>query len=498
MRVLLVDVAEPLATRVRTDLSRRHRLDTFTGDVRDLDRCRQVADATDPVDVVIHGFDAAADPLDRLDCAGRGTWNLLTTTTASRYIQLSSMRLLSHYSAGWHVDEQWPPLPSTEVDDLAPHLAEIAARDICAARPIECLVLRLPDVVTAELFTAGPIEPDWLHIDDAVAAVRRAVECEPPAHPAARWRCYDIVRGDARCRFPLGAAAQDPFAFVPQHVDERPAEDVAEAPVFPPQAGPITGLAVPEHLLVLGAGGPLATVLARQLWSQRRLRLADRALLAQLSPRPGDPRPGPTTPPHEEVIVDVTDADAVRAAAADTDCIVNCTVVRPDPVQAFRVNLLGAYNVMRAAVDAGIPRVVHTGPAQTLAPHPVGYTDDRAIDAQVPPRPGDSLYGLSKRLGQEVCRLFAEHHAIACPTLLFVGFSDADGSASHGHPFTVSWPDAGAAMAAAVTVTRLPEPAPVLHVLADAPHDRYRNSRAREVLGWQPRDRLDRIWYRRR
>jgi len=494
VRVLLVDVAEPLANSVRAALGRRHRVDTFAGDVRELDRCRNVSDAAD---VVIHGFADDAEPLDRLDSAGRGTWNLLTTTAATRYIQLSSMRLLSRYHPGWHVDEQWPPLPGTGVDELAPHLAEIAARDVCAARAVECLVLRLPDVVPANVFASNPIEPTWLHIDDAVAAVVRAVESERPEHPAPRWRCYDIVRGDARCRFPLGAAAHEPFAFVPQHLDDRPPDAAPEEPVFPRLPGPMTGLPVPEHLLVLGAGGPLATVLARQLWSQRRLRLADRAPLAQLTPRPGDPRPGPTAPPHEEVVVDVTDPSAVAAAAAGTDCIVNCTVVRPDPVEAFRVNLLGAYNVMTAAVDAGISRVVHTGPAQTLAPHPVGYADDRAVGEQVPPRPGDGLYALSKRLGQEVCRLFAEQHAIACPTLLFVGFTDADADAGHGHPFTVSWPDAGAAMAAATTVTELPEPAPVLHVLADAPHDRYRNTRACEVLGWQPHDRLDRMWHRR-
>ena len=44
-----------------------------------------------------------------------------------------------------------------------------------------------------------------------------------------------------------------------------------------------------------------------------------------------------------------------------------------DPVEAFRVNTLGAYNVIRAAVECGIRRVVQTGPQQVTNTMPGGY-----------------------------------------------------------------------------------------------------------------------------
>ena len=108
MRVLLVDVQEPLAAAVRDRLAERHDVTTFDGDPRDRAACSQAASC----DVLVHGLGPAADALEALDLASRGTWNLLTTTAASRYVQFSTMRLFEGYDPGWHLDEQFPPLPT--------------------------------------------------------------------------------------------------------------------------------------------------------------------------------------------------------------------------------------------------------------------------------------------------------------------------------------------------------------------------------------------------
>ena len=71
--------------------------------------------------------------------------------------------------------------------------------------------------------------------------------------------------------------------------------------------------------------------------------------------------------------VDVTDFDQVLAATRGMDAVINMTVMRHDPVEAFRVNTLGAYNVIRAAVECGIRRVVQTGPQQVTNTMPGGY-----------------------------------------------------------------------------------------------------------------------------
>lgn len=498
-RILLAGIPPVLHEALRAELGREHTVLSLDGDVRDRETCERSTDC----DVIVHGIPPHPDPLVMLDEAARGTWNLLTTTRATRYVLLSTMRLFDAYDPGWHITESWTPRPTPEPDVLASYLAEVASREVSRARPIACLALRLDKVVDGDQFARGPVGPEWLHLDDAVAALARAVTVELAAPDGARWVPLHIVRGDASGRFPAGRASAAPFGFSAQHLSDTPAPGWP-TPAFPREAGPIAHLPAPERVVLFGAGGPLGAVLTTMLLDRSQLRLTDIRPLGEIAASPpqseGAPLPMPETPaPHEEWVVDVTDPDAVLEAASGMDTIVNCTVMRHDPVQAFRVNTLGAFNVMRAAVEHGIRRVIQTGPVLTLAPHPAGYTEDREVGSDVPERPGDNLYFVSKLLGQEICRVFAEAHGIACPTLLFCGFVNRDVARTEGHPpgpFTVTWEDSGRAMAAAVGIRAMEAPFVVVHVMADAPHGRYRNDAVRRVLGWEPGDRLDDLWRR--
>ena len=434
MRVLLADVPDPLREPLRAALGERHQVDEFRGDVRDATACTARA----ACDVVVH-----ADPGDDVDASARieratlGTWNILTTTAATRYVRLSTMRILDSYDAGWEVTEAWSSRPTAAPLDLAAHLAELTSREVTRSRTVEADVLRLDDVVDAATFDAGPVAPTWLHVDDAVRAIVRTVELEPtPSAP--RWRAWHIVRGTGR--YPLAAARCAPLDLEPVHTGP-PAHGptVRPAPAWPRPPAALTSLPRPERITLLGGGGPLGVATHAALSGDHVLRVTDARPLAELATRPpqspGAPVPAAVAPPHEERVVDITDADAVRAAALGADCLINCAVVRTDPVGAFRVNVLGAFHTMQAAVGSGIARVVHTGP--TLA-------RERPL-----------------------------------------------------HPFAVSWADAGRAMAAATHVEHLPEPSPVLHVLAPSPHGRYPSDAIRDVLGWEATDRLDTFWHRR-
>ena len=121
---------------------------------------------------------------------------------------------------------------------------------------------------------------------------------------------------------------------------------------------------------------------------------------------------------HDFRQVDVTDFAQVHEAADGVDAIINLSVVRQDPVLAFRVNTLGCYHVMRTAVERNIRRVINTGPHFTVA-GPTYESWDFAITPDVPPHPGTGLYPLSKSLGQEISRVFADHHDIVVIELLF-------------------------------------------------------------------------------
>ncbi|HVG98424.1 MAG TPA: hypothetical protein VNK05_16065, partial [Chloroflexota bacterium] len=111
--------------------------------------------------------------------------------------------------------------------------------------------------------------------------------------------------------------------------------------------------------------------------------------------------------------------------------------------------------------------------------------------------PGTSLYGHSKFLGEEAMRVFAEYYDLEVPALLFSIFADPETAQRRGggvFPMTVSWEDAGHAVRRALEVATLPSPFETFHILADLPHGKYSNAKARRLLGWQPRDTLARLW----
>lgn len=520
MRILITGSGTKLGRALVKALAARHEIKTLdlaitagaetpsiVGDPRDRD---VAARATADCDVIVHPaalVASSATPLDVLDAATRGTYNLLTTaSSAKRFVLLSSLRHFERYPSDWWVTEQWAPRPSTDVADLAPYLAEVATREVARVLPLAAIGLRLGQVVDDADIASHAADPRWLHLEDAVQAVERAIEFELPSDgPRHGWWVYHIVGAGSKTRFPLGMAGVAPFGYVPKH-DLVSGKHQATAPTpthaitrFTDRVG---GAA--RKVVVFGAGGPLAAVTTEALVRDHTLRLTDVRPLAEIVAEgklqsPGAPLPRLLDPPHESRVVDVVDPEHVLAAARGMDAIINCTVVRPHPVQAFRVNTLGAYNVMRAAVACGIRRVVHTGPQQVTLPYPGGYWYDFGLGSDVPSRPGDRLYILSKFLGQEICRIFAEEHDLEVPTLLFSSFvnptTPAPGTVG-AFAFSISWNDSGEAMRQALRAPGFPHPFEVMHIVGDLPHGKYSNEKAKSLLAWQPRDRLEDHWRR--
>ena len=311
---------------------------------------------------------------------------------------------------------------------------------------------------------------------------------------------YHIPAAGSRTRVPLVAASEAPLEYAPQHDFQAWwQEDYSHPPPAP--ALPSVPPRAIRRVVVLGAGGPLAAATAPLLAETYTLRLTDLRPLADIiaegSPQSeGAPLPTVLGPPHETREVDITDYGQVLAACDGMDAVVNCTVNRTDPVEAFRVNCLGAYNVMQAAVAQGIRRVVHTGPQMVTSSQGAGYSWDYDVGSDVPPRPGSGLYTHTKYLGHEVVRAFAEAYGLEVPTLYFLSFVQRARSGGVG-PFAVSWEDAGVAVRRALEVPSLPRPFEVFLISADLPHGKYSNEKAKRLLGWQPRDGLTHLWGRR-
>ena len=198
--------------------------------------------------------------------------------------------------------------------------------------------------------------------------------------------------------------------------------------------------------------------------------------------------------PHDMMAVDVSDPDAVMRAAEGMDAIINLSVLRPHRQVAFDVNTMGCYNIMRAAVSHGIRRVINTGPHFTVEGAPYEHWDYH-LGPEVPPKPSTHLYALSKGLGQEVCRIFSEHHDIYVLCYLFYIFRNHDDLSvpNRDFPFLVTWRDAARAFLPGLEIDleTLPSRCEVFNVFANRPHKKFSNEKAKRVLGWEPKDGLE-------
>lgn len=108
----------------------------------------------------------------------------------------------------------------------------------------------------------------------------------------------------------------------------------------------------------------------------------------------------------ERMFGDIADYAQVEDAVAGCDAVIHVAVWFPKggeqdrtDERAFLVNLKGLWNVLEVSRHAGIRRVVHIGSCQTVHPNGEFFTADVR-------RPDGSLYAVTKRLQEEMCRQF--------------------------------------------------------------------------------------------
>ncbi len=258
---------------------------------------------------------------------------------------------------------------------------------------------------------------------------------------------------------------------------------------------------------IFGAGGPVGAAAAKALKDHYALRLTDARPIEEVARegRPQSPRaplPEVLGPPHERRVVDVTDYAQALDAARGMDALINVTVVRAHPAQAFRVNAIGAYNVAKAAVACGVRRVIHTGPLYAQPGHEADYWYDFDIPEEAPIHPGTELYMITKGLGEQVMRVFAERAGLEVIAFRFSSFRPGDGGdAEEGSGVrccTASWEDTGAAFLHALRAPDMPGRYEAFHICAALPHGKYSPAKAERLLGWRAKDRFERLYRRTR
>jgi nucleoside-diphosphate-sugar epimerase len=408
-------------------------------------------------------------PSDDPETATRGIYERLCNAAnagVKRIVLVSTLAFFNRIPQNWRLTISWRPRPGTDLSELCPWLSELSVREITRVSGLQTHCLRLGENVS--------------ELEVATAIIEALIR---PRHTE---RCQDWTIEH------LGDIAGRPS------VDPRPWQEVF-APTDPIPSRPL------RRVVIFGAGGPLGAVLTQELAPHYQLRITDARAMDEIirenrpqklgAPLPVMPEQFAASPygNHESRCVDVRDEAQVFAACASMDAIINCTVVRQDPLDAFRVNTLGAYHMARAAVEHRIRRLVQTGPELISLLGANDYSWDYDIACDPPPRPGCHLYGHSKYLGQEILRVFAHAHDLEIPNLLFSKFGNPE-IGSGFYPMMVSWRDAARALRAALEVPTLPSPYEEFHVTASLPHGRFRNDKLQQVLGWEAKDGLERFW----
>ncbi len=154
------------------------------------------------------------------------------------------------------------------------------------------------------------------------------------------------------------------------------------------------------NVLVTGSGGLLGRHVVRELAEHGSVTGFDQKRCSE---------------PIPQIIADVTDLAAVRAACAGKHAVIH-VAARPNiwsgtGEEILRVNVMGTWNVLQAAEDAGVRRVVLCSSDSVM-----GFTvmsgslrapDYAPIDGAHPLRPTDP-YALSKLVGEQIGRSFVE------------------------------------------------------------------------------------------
>jgi nucleoside-diphosphate-sugar epimerase len=176
-----------------------------------------------------------------------------------------------------------------------------------------------------------------------------------------------------------------------------------------------------DNVLVTGAGGLLGSYVVDELRSRCDVSGFDLK---------------PPKAPIRHAVGDITDYDAVAAACKGRDAVVHIAAMpniwSGTGQRIMHTNVMGAWNVLQAAEEAGVRRVVLCSSDSV-----VGFTvlsgamrppDYLPIDHRHSLRPTDP-YALSKLLGEEAGRSFAERGRLEVVALrpVFVLYPEMEG-----------------------------------------------------------------------
>lgn len=160
----------------------------------------------------------------------------------------------------------------------------------------------------------------------------------------------------------------------------------------------------PGRLLVTGAAGNIGRHFAEASRDRYELRLMVRDASAA--------KAQPLRDCGEVVEADLEDAEALQRACDGVEAVVHLAA-NPNPSATWDKlrgpNILGAYHMALAALEAGCRKFVYASSIHAVSGHP----RSAQVKTSDPVNPGD-LYGVTKCFGEALCRYIAEQEGMAC------------------------------------------------------------------------------------
>jgi nucleoside-diphosphate-sugar epimerase len=169
----------------------------------------------------------------------------------------------------------------------------------------------------------------------------------------------------------------------------------------------------PTRVLLTGARGRIGTAFREHNGARYQLRLGVH------HPERLDDAGG-----HEVWPLEIADPDSCQAACRDMDVVVHLAGC-PSPRASFYdtllpANILGPYNILRAAADQGCRRVILASSVQAV----VGYPLDAQVRTDSAVRPLN-MYGVCKCFAEAAAHYYAAVEGLSC-IVVRVGTFEAD------------------------------------------------------------------------
>jgi len=232
------------------------------------------------------------------------------------------------------------------------------------------------------------------------------------------------------------------------------------------------------RVLVVGGAGHVGSIIRSALEQQHACRYFD------LRPVPGAE--------DRTIVADVNDDPAVAKSLVDVDALVYLAMGKPPRTRdcseidgMFIVNVIGFYRFLWHALHAGVRRIVYASSLSVYQKLYEGLPRDESIAAD-----SFAAYGVTKRLGEQMCLAGAQQHPDATIVALRLMFPQDEEGWAKRDPSKQHWlgalgpQDTRRLFLAAVACNR--PGAHIVQASGDTDGQSFPNTAATELLDWRP------------